>query len=280
MPNKNRQSNYLIDAENVEEMARLNQQAKLLNEHLSLLPVSVSLPPDARVLDIGCGPGQWVLDFAQQYPQNPITGIDMSKIMIAYAQACAQERHLTTTDFQWMDARNLTFPAHSFDFIHGRLLVGFMTRSTWPILLQRCFQMLRPGGIFCSIEVENLFANSPALNQVNAWMVQALWKAGHAFVPQGQVMGMLAAQEPLLRKAGFKTRQELIVANFSYGCPLYAPLVEVYAQTYLLLRPFIVKSGQATEEEAAQTVERAIAEMHHPDFSALGCYHRVWGQVP
>ena len=49
-------SGYVVDAENVAEMARLRRQARMLSEHLGLYPQQLALAQRSHILDIGCGP--------------------------------------------------------------------------------------------------------------------------------------------------------------------------------------------------------------------------------
>ncbi len=75
-----------------------------------------------RVLDIGCGPGGWLLETAFRYPHMELTGIDISWRMIEYARAEAQARKLSDrVEFLVMDAlRPLDFPDDSFDLVNMR----------------------------------------------------------------------------------------------------------------------------------------------------------------
>ncbi len=79
-------SGYVVDAENVAEMARLRRQARMLSEHSCLSPQQLALAQRSHILDIGCGPGEWALAIAQRFPESRITGIDISDLMIAYAR--------------------------------------------------------------------------------------------------------------------------------------------------------------------------------------------------
>ncbi len=65
-----------------------------------------------RVLDVGCGPGGWILEAARLYPHIELVGIDISWRMIEYARAQAQAQRLTDgIEFLVMDATGpLTFP--------------------------------------------------------------------------------------------------------------------------------------------------------------------------
>src|SRR5579883_2109402 len=73
------QTSYPIDPENVHEMNRLTNQARLMTETTGLLPPQVSLMAGQTVLDIGCGPGEWVLAVAHQYPDCQVIGLDISQ---------------------------------------------------------------------------------------------------------------------------------------------------------------------------------------------------------
>jgi tRNA G46 methylase TrmB len=63
-------SSYQVDAENIAEMARLIRQARLLGTHLGLFPNKLDLTHSSSLLDIGCGPGEWVLEIAQRFPAS------------------------------------------------------------------------------------------------------------------------------------------------------------------------------------------------------------------
>ena len=70
------ESSYQIDAENVAEMARLVRQARMLSEYLGLLPDQLDFSQQRSILDIGCGPGEWVLEIARRYPEGQAIGVD------------------------------------------------------------------------------------------------------------------------------------------------------------------------------------------------------------
>src|SRR5690242_14328765 len=147
------------------EMARLTKQARLITSHLGLLPSQINLTRMQSVLDIACGPGEWALSLSDQYPHLSVTGIDLSHRMTNYARYQAQERHVHQAHFHVMDARSpLAFPDESFDLIHARLITTFLPTGTWPSLVQECVRLLRPGGIFCTTEDENIgISTSPSL---------------------------------------------------------------------------------------------------------------------
>ncbi|KAA5837006.1 class I SAM-dependent methyltransferase [Saccharopolyspora hirsuta] len=52
-------------------------------------------PPDARVLDLGCGPGEWTLRALQQYPTARAFAVDMSEEALRRAEDTARDRGLS-----------------------------------------------------------------------------------------------------------------------------------------------------------------------------------------
>src|SRR3954462_2124554 len=89
-------STYFIDNNDDQELARLQLQDNLFNEIIDDLPSQFHPLDNARVLDLGCGPGGWVLKVAQIYPQLSLTGVDISPQMITYARAQAGVRDLSS----------------------------------------------------------------------------------------------------------------------------------------------------------------------------------------
>jgi trans-aconitate methyltransferase len=90
----------------------------------------------SHALDIGCGTGAWVIDFALAHPTTQVTGIDLSAIQ--------PSTHPPNCNFQVEDATkpwNFTQP---FDFIHTRAITYGI--SGWDGLVSQAFAALKPGG--------------------------------------------------------------------------------------------------------------------------------------
>lgn len=101
------------------------------------------LPPDARVLDIGCGGAKFTRYIADQRPDVHIVGIDLSKPQLARAT-----KHLRgygdRVQLELGDATALNFPDASFD---GVLSYGSIKHWTnRDTGLAECLRVLKPGG--------------------------------------------------------------------------------------------------------------------------------------
>jgi 2-polyprenyl-3-methyl-5-hydroxy-6-metoxy-1,4-benzoquinol methylase len=102
---------------------------------------ALRLSRDARVLDAGCGSGQWAMAFAERGAR--VTGIDLSPKMIHLARDQAGARGL---DIEWRtgDVTWLADPLAVFDAIHARVLLQFVPDV--PGALRELRRVLRPGG--------------------------------------------------------------------------------------------------------------------------------------
>jgi ubiquinone/menaquinone biosynthesis C-methylase UbiE len=274
---------YVVDAENVAEMARLIRQAGMLSEHLGILPISTEPVPAARILDIACGPGEWALEMAGRFPDSRITGIDISERMIAYARYRADEQNLSTVEFMVMDARRpLTFPDASFDLVNARFIVGFMSTAIWPQLLRECSRLLRPGGILCMCEPESLGSTtSLSLARYNLLVTQAMRHHGQCFAPFGEQYGIAAVHQHLFHQAGFQqVQQEAFIIDYSAARVAHLPMVENF-QTFLkLMQPLLIRSGLTTQEDIEVLYAQMVEEMHADGFCAAAFFQRVWGHKP
>ncbi|PGH17806.1 hypothetical protein AJ79_00947 [Helicocarpus griseus UAMH5409] len=89
-----------------------------------------------RALDIGCGTGIWVMDFADMHPEAKVIGTDLSAIQSGYVP---QNVH-----FEVDDAEEDWQYSQPFDYIHIRGMGGAI--ANWQRLLQQAFDNLVPGG--------------------------------------------------------------------------------------------------------------------------------------
>ena len=274
---------YFIDAENAAEMARLMVQDRLTTKAMGgLLPEQANLSAIHDILDIACGPGGWVLDVAQAYPEMQVTGIDVSKLMIEYAQAQARAQGVSNASFQVMDAlKPLAFPANAFDLVNMRFAVAFMPKAGWSPLLKEALRITRPGGIIRLTEFEAPVTNSPAVTKLASMLSRSLWRAGQSFSPDGQNLGITMMLARLLREAGCVNVQQMAhIMDYSIGTEAYASNYHNVMTLYKLLQPFFIKVGVTTQEEVNQVYHQALEEMRSEDYTGVIFFLTAWGTKP
>jgi SAM-dependent methyltransferase len=139
------------------------------------------LSRDARLLDAGCGSGQWAIAFAERGAR--VTGIDLSPEMIRFARDLAGARGL---EIEWRtgDVTRLAEPLAVFDAIHARALLQFVPDV--PGALREFRRVLRPGGrllasvpgalspIYRASWMRHLPGGSPGNNYLLPWELENL----------------------------------------------------------------------------------------------------------
>ncbi|KAI8638062.1 S-adenosyl-L-methionine-dependent methyltransferase [Parasitella parasitica] len=98
------------------------------------------------VLDLGCGPGTWLMDVATEYPSSQFIGVDMCDVFpnnirppnVSFQKGNALER--------------LPFSDGTFDFVNIRLFIIALKGEEWPIVIQEAYRILKPGGYIQVVE--------------------------------------------------------------------------------------------------------------------------------
>src|SRR5450755_2309576 len=265
-------SEYVIDIEQPAETARLIEQSKLFTRAMGgLFPDELDLSGIRRVLDLGCGPGEWANAVASDYPCLDVVGIDINETMIEYATAFARVQGRPNISFESMNMKQpLVFPDASFELINARFIVGFQDKASWPVLLAECQRVLAPGGILLLSEGERGISTSPALQRLEGWLARALYEQGRSFSVDGQTVGIVHMLGRQLQQAGFVgIEQRPFVLDASSDSPLYASSLREFEVTYALLQPYLISAGVVDATTYDRSYHRMLAETRHVDFRCL-----------
>jgi SAM-dependent methyltransferase len=123
-----------------------------------------------RVLDIGCGDGEFALDLATR--GAIATGIDASAIMIDAAKDRAREQNANVA-FQVAPAEGLPFPAGHFDAVTAVTILCFVEDAA-PVF-REIARVLRPGGHLVIGELGK-WSTWAAGRRIRAWLGSRLWR--------------------------------------------------------------------------------------------------------
>lgn len=119
------------------------------DEYRVMAPYMAKLPKGARVLDGGCGLGDWTLFFARQ--GFSVVGLDLSRQTVEQLKTRFPE-----AEFSDGDIRHTSFPDNSFDaYFSWGVFEHF--ESGLQDCVREAFRVLKPGGyLFVSVPLDNL----------------------------------------------------------------------------------------------------------------------------
>jgi ubiquinone/menaquinone biosynthesis C-methylase UbiE len=279
-----REIRFPIDAESGETMTWLLNLDKIVTNGMGgTLAERPDLSGIKVILDLGCGPGGWVLEVAREHPDIRVIGIDISRAMIQFAQAQALSRGYGNASFMVMDVKQpLAFEDASFDLVNERTLYGVMAPGEWPQLLAECKRILRPGGIIRLTEFETPVTTSPALNELYYLHARAFYETGRSFSVDERHIGITPVLKRLLRDAGFQNiNHRGYVMDFSAGTADFEGFFRSFVYVFKLAKPFLLKvEGLTTEQEYDRLNQQMQAEMLASDFCGLQTYVTAWGEKP
>ncbi|MBA2393400.1 MAG: methyltransferase domain-containing protein [Ktedonobacteraceae bacterium] len=271
------ENTYILDTENPVEMGRLidlgRMITKVMGGPLSGVP---DLPIHATILDLGCGPGGWVLDTAYATPDSEVAGVDISRIMVDYSNARARTQGLTNTSFGVMDiTESLDFSDATFDLVNARLLVGVLKRESWASFIAECKRILKPGGLLRLTEpIDGLgVTNSVAFDKLNQLAYQLFWNAKYGFSTDGHSLGMSTMLPRMLRKAGYRdVHIQGHVFEFSSDTEGYYDIRKNLEALAAQAETSVAKlKGQGEAQLLKQLYEQALRDMRSDEF--CGVWH-------
>jgi len=141
---------------------------------LTGLAAAAALPPDARVLDAGCGLGAGLRALRAEYPQASLEGLEWSWPL---ALACRLRCRLARTDAQVRRGDIWAADWSGYDLVYL-----FQRPESMPRALEKAGRELRPGAWLVSLEFEapgwRPQQRLAALESKPVWLYRAPFKRG------------------------------------------------------------------------------------------------------
>ena len=130
---------FVANRSDEDELMRLQIQDQLLTDGMGgVLPEQADPTIFERVLDVGCGTGDWLIAAAKAYPTiKLLIGVDINRRLVEYAREQAEQAGVADrVEFHVMDSLDrLEFPLNFFDLVNERLGSSFLRTGDWPRFL-------------------------------------------------------------------------------------------------------------------------------------------------
>lgn len=276
---------YFIDPERAAEMARLLTQEVLLNAGMGgpLPERNNDFTGIHHVLDIGCGPGGWIMEIAASHPEIELVGIDISEMMTSYAHAQGHAQGIHKVRFRIMDATQpLAFDDASFDLVNGRHIISFLRGDQWPALLQECWRITRPGGMIRLVGTElSGMTNSAAYHEIHNLFIRAMKSAGRSLIPQSPGLGVMAPLAQLISETGYRdVRIRPYFIDFSANTQIHHAMHEDLRIGFKLVMPFLERHTGTPLAELERMYEELLTGMASPMFHGYLDLYSIMASKP
>jgi SAM-dependent methyltransferase len=249
------------------EIDRLDVQHYALRETLGanyLAPVERA----TRVLDTGCGSGQWGFELSGQFPEALVVGLDLGP---GKREQPAGHRFVRGNLLQ-----GLPFRDGSFDFVHQRLLLAGLPLASWPGVVEDLVRVTRPGGWVELVEPPfEIEREGPANQRLRTFTVALAASRG---MDSGRVV--FDSVDGWLRQAGLVNvvRREIGVRIGEWGGQAGSLMVSDFRAAYTRLLDAMEQRSMLTAEEGRDLIQRAQEEWQHNRM--LWSFAIAFGQKP
>jgi SAM-dependent methyltransferase len=234
------------------EMDRLDIQHYALREKLErnhLAPVG----DPARMLDVGCGTGQWAYEMCAEHPSALVVGLDL---VSGKPGQPARYRFVRGNVLH-----GLPFADGQFDFVHQRLLVSGVPVVAWPALVAELARVTRPGGWVELVEIP--FANEDAGPAVQRLQTHTRALTGSLGLDTAGVV--YGALDDYLRGAGLVdvARSEISLPVGRWGGRVGSLMATDFRAGATRVYEVLQARGLLTEDEARLLIHEAYQEWEH-----------------
>lgn len=298
---------YTANPESSVELSRLLRQDELLTKRVTrFFPDGIDPDTIHQVLDIGCGPGGWLINLARRFRHVEANGIDISEKMIGYANQYAELEQLPNVSFVCDTFLRLPFADESFDFLNARLVQWFIPEEKRELVLREWFRVLRPGGWLRLVEADYPQTNGQASELLASLFALALkqkfgprpfpgiiYEILPAFLEEmGAEQRILLSMHP--RRGSHFYISRLLQALKCEDIHTEPSLIDYSAQgnereafvqdvflAFESQRDFLLASVPGlSRERYSSLITSATKEMEAPDFIGMQLYLSAWGRKP
>ncbi len=124
------------------------------DQHHARLAEQVPVPEDGkvtRILDMGCGLGQFSVALKERFPDAEVWGVEVGGPMIRYGRMRAVDQGVDVNFVQGL-AEETDFPDNHFDIVASYILHHEIPAETSRAVFAEAHRVLRPGRLYFPID--------------------------------------------------------------------------------------------------------------------------------
>ena len=197
MPTKDVKHEKYVHGYSEREHMRLHDQASTLTE---LLHGDTIYPPQASVLEAGCGVGAQTVILAKNSPEARFLSIDISEESLSKARVLTEKEGILNVQFQKANIYQLNFAEETFDHIFVCFVLEHLLRPHDALMNLK--RVLKTGGSITVIEGDHgstyFCPESKAANMTIQCLIDIQTSIGGNSLIGRQIY-------PLLKTSGFQT---------------------------------------------------------------------------
>ncbi|CAJ0868002.1 9730_t:CDS:2 [Entrophospora sp. SA101] len=208
----------------------------------------------AKVLDIGCGSGNWLLEMAEEYPNANFVGIDISPIFPNEYDS-NKPTNVAFLKFDALSESGLPFPDDTFDFVYQKFMGLFINEKKWMKHIEELIRITKPGGWIEIMDIDPFpYDAGPILNCFLESMSELLLSKG--------INRKIVFDIPLL----FNQKSELITVHSqerpnpigSWGGKMLKNVKLIVDS----LKPYILPASGLSEQEFHEMIKSIYDELN------------------
>ncbi|KAL0075687.1 S-adenosyl-L-methionine-dependent methyltransferase [Phycomyces blakesleeanus] len=210
--------------------------------------ISALFENGCEILDVGCGPGTWIMDVATDFPACQCTGIDMSEVFPNIIRP-------SNVSFQGGNVlERLPFPDNTFDLVNIRLFILALRKEEWLQVVKEIFRVLKPGGFIQSTECSMLDVGNEFVLHVGAAIIEEM-------IDRGQEPRILGLFPDVLKEAQFeRITQDNRVAHLSKPDHINREFLWDMINIFKSAQAFLSKKLDIPEEKYPGFLQQAYKE--------------------
>ena len=142
----------LAETNKIHNLTAIKEEKDIMLKHfIDSLLISQYIPENAKIIDVGCGPGFPSLPLAIYRPDINVVGVDSTSKKINYVNETAQKLGLPNITAISARAEELakTDMRESFDFVTARAVASL------PVLCELCLPFAKVNGTFLAMKAQN-----------------------------------------------------------------------------------------------------------------------------